>query len=215
MDDEAFKIIKSQPLFQTVEFPIEYLLAPDYNPRDHTPEKLEALKKSMTEDPDFLKLRPLIVNTFEGREGIVIGGSKRLLAGQELEMKTIPCIFVYVPPIKEKAWNLKDNIPTGQWIEEKRKEVVMDLRNEGYDIGTLGFGGGEVMDVMGGVSLEGTDPKNDPNYNGTTPKRSPKIKIAEGAELECPACHTKFTYGVKVETTGEDPASVKSDETIL
>lgn len=203
MNPEIITLIKSQPLLKTVEFSTNYLMAAEYNPRSHTPEKLEALKVSLEEDPEFLTLRPIIVNTYEGREGIVIGGSKRLLAAQELEWENVPCIFVYVPPIKEKAWNTKDNVPTGEWIEDKQKEVLMDLREEGYNLSSLGFSGGEIVDVMGGIQLGG-DPKNDPNYNGTTPKKKPKVKIAEGTELECPNCGSTFTYGVKVNMTGTE-----------
>ncbi len=202
MDPEIIAKIKKAPLFRTVMAPVEWLMAPDYNPRSHTPEKLEALKASIKEDPDFFKIRPLIVNTYEEREGFVIGGSKRLLAAQELEMEKVPVIFVYVPQTKEKAWNTKDNVPTGEWIPEKRKEVMMDLRNDGYDLGTLGFAGGEIIDVMGGIQLGG-DASNDPNYNGTTPRKKPKIKIAEGAELECPDCGFKFTYGIKAESSDQ------------
>lgn len=180
MDEEVRTSIRLQQLFYTVEFPIENLVAPEYNPRLHSPEKLEALKNSMREDPDFLRVRPIIVNTYEGREGVVIGGSKRLLAAQEMRMETIPVIFVYVPPTKEKAWNVKDNVPTGDWIPEKRKEVLMDLRNDGFDLTTLGLAGGEMVDMMGGLNLD-DNPKQDPEYNGTTPASASK-------DLQCPAC---------------------------
>src|SRR6266571_5766312 len=137
MDPQILAKIKAVKLFTTMSVPVEWLLAPNYNPRSHKEENLEALKLSIKEDPDFFRVRPVVINTYPGREGIVIGGSKRLLAAQELEMARVPGIFVYVDPTKEKAWNLKDNVPTGEWIEEKRKEVLMDLRNDGYDLSSI------------------------------------------------------------------------------
>lgn len=204
MDQDALNQLKSYPLLQVVDVPLSLLFASEYNPRRFkSDESKEALKTSLREDPDFMRARPIIVNMHEGREGIIIAGHKRFLTAAELEWPTVPVMFVDVPEGKEKAWNVKDNIHNGEWIPEKLKENMTELRDLGYDMGTLGFTGGEVVDVMGGLTL-GSENHSTPPNTGTTPKKGPKMKIAEGAELECPNCHSKFTYGVKAEMTGTE-----------
>lgn len=205
MDEEKIQRLKSYPLFQVVDVPIDLLISSEYNPRKFkNDESKEALKKSLREDPDFMKVRPIVVNVYEGREGTIIAGDKRFVSAAELGWPTVPTVFVTVPLEKEKAWNLKDNIHQGEWDLAKRKDLVIELRDVGYDLGSIGYTGGEMIDVMGGVSLSTDDMKSNPDYSkGTTPRKKPKVKLAEGMELECPNCHSTFTYGAKVELTGE------------
>lgn len=202
--EERTAQLKSYPLLQVIDVPITLLASSEYNPREFkSDEDREALKKSLTEDPDFMTARPIIVNVHEGREGVIIAGDKRFICAAELEWSTVPAMFVNVPIEKEKAWNLKDNIHNGKWVPEKRKELMSELQELGYDMGTIGFTGGEVVDIMGGIDISG-DPKNDPDYKGTTPStKRAKAKIMEGQEITCPHCNTVFTFGVKMETQGD------------
>ncbi len=205
MDQETINQLRLYPLLTVSDVPVQLIASSEYNPRKFRDDAAkESLKQSLKADPDFMRVRPIIVNMFEGREGVIIAGDKRFISAAELEWPTVPVVFVSVPIEKEKAWNLKDNIHQGEWDVAKRKDLVMELRDMGMDMGSIGYTGGEIVDIMGGVQLSGEgDHKNDPNYNGTTPRKKAKVKIAEGAELECPNCHSTFTYGVKAEMTGE------------
>lgn len=85
------------------------------NPRFIKNEKFEALKKSLSESPEFLKARPLLVFPVADKF-IVIGGNQRLRAGKELNFKDFPC---YVLPEsttakKLREYVLKDNMEYGQ-----------------------------------------------------------------------------------------------------
>lgn len=191
-------------LYKTVLVPIEMVVVNEYNPRTIDDEDLTALASSIKEDPDFFKVRPCIINTFESRAGTLIAGSKRFQAAVEkLGWKKVPAMFVKVPPDREKAWNIKDNHHNGKWDDVAKKEILLELHDEGYDMSTIGFTPQLLVETLN-FSPDALDKKNDPDYKGTTP-RKPKVKIAEGMELTCPNCNTTFTYGVKMETTGDVP----------
>lgn len=106
-------------------WPIDKLKLADYNPRSISRSRLENLKRSMTADPDFLKVRPIIVNVRAGRYGIVIGGHMRLLAARALGWSEIPVVEVDVDARTEKAWNLKDNSHHGEWDNRAVAEMVL------------------------------------------------------------------------------------------
>jgi ParB-like chromosome segregation protein Spo0J len=84
----------------------------DRNPRTISPARFENLKRSLREDPEFLDARPLLVNSYPGRENIAVAGNMRLRAAQELGWTEVPALVVSIPPEIEAQWNLKDN---NQW----------------------------------------------------------------------------------------------------
>lgn len=86
------------------------------NPRFITDDKFEDLKKSITDDPEFLSLNPLKVFPLNGRY-IAIGGNMRRKAVEELGFKDVPCI-VFKPdtPVEIlKSRIMKDNYGYGEW----------------------------------------------------------------------------------------------------
>lgn len=119
------------------------------NPRFIKDEKFEALKKSLSESPELLKARPLIVFPLADKF-IVLCGNMRLRAGKALNFKDFPC---YVLPQtttskKLREYVLKDNMEYGQidwehiaqdWDKEELAEWDFDLP-EGweFDDPTLG-----------------------------------------------------------------------------
>ena len=110
--------------------PIAQIQGSQYNPRTLTRARFEDLKRSLKEDPDFLRVRPIIVNTHPGREGVIIGGHMRFEAAKALGWTEIPCVEVDVPPEKERAWNVKDNAHHGVFDEEKLAELIMSAPEE-------------------------------------------------------------------------------------
>jgi DNA modification methylase len=97
----------------------------EYNPRTLTKARFEDLKKSLRNDPEFLKVRPIIINTSQGREGVIIGGHMRYEAAKALGWTTLPVIEVDVPLEQEKAWNVKDNAHHGESDEQMLAELIM------------------------------------------------------------------------------------------
>lgn len=104
---------------------VDDLKLADYNPRRISKARFEDLKRSMKADPDFLEVRPIIVNVRKGRRGNVIGGHMRLLAARDLGYQTVPVVEVDVDERTEKAWNLKDNSHHGEWDRTAMAEMVM------------------------------------------------------------------------------------------
>lgn len=193
--------IQGKPLYQPILCPIELLISADYNPRQITNEKLKALQESIKGDPDFLRLRPILINTRQGREGIIYAGNQRLLATRGLGHTEVYVMLDNIDEATEKARNIKDNVHQGEWVMETLQLNLQGLHGMGYNMESIGYTPQETVDYLGGKALLATDPKNDPNNKGAP--RKPKLKIAEGAELECPNCHSTFTYGIKANMTGD------------
>lgn len=99
------------------------------NPRLIKDEKFEALKKSLTDDPEMLDLRELIVYPNPDEKGtyIVIGGNMRYNAAKELGLSELPCKILpeSTPVEKMRSFIIKDNIAYGEWD--------MDLLSEEWD----------------------------------------------------------------------------------
>ena len=127
------------------QFKIEYvdinlLKLSEYNPRKHSPEMIEQLKKSLTE---FEMVDPAIVNSAENRKNIVIGGHARIKAGKELGYKTIPVVYVNIPDEKkEQTLNLKLNKISGEWDMAMLAEFDESLLSE------VGFTSEEIDEIF-------------------------------------------------------------------
>lgn len=85
------------------------------NPRFIKDEKFELLKKSLTESPEMLSLRELIVYPHNGSY-VVIGGNMRLRAARELGFAELPCKVLPKDTSidKLKEYVIKDNNGYGQ-----------------------------------------------------------------------------------------------------
>lgn len=112
------------------------------NPRLIKDEKFEALKKSLTDDPEMLDLRELIVypNPDERGTYVVIGGNMRYNAAKELGLSELPCKILpeSTPVEKMRSFIIKDNIAYGEWD--------MDLLSEDWDTEELSNWGLELSE---------------------------------------------------------------------
>lgn len=88
------------------------LLPAEYNPRKITNEEREQLKTSVEK---FGFVEPVIVNTNPDREGIIVGGHRRVETAIELEIENIPVIEVNLTEGEERELNVRLNRNTGQW----------------------------------------------------------------------------------------------------
>lgn len=117
---------------QIIDKAISKLKNADYNPRKLSDKQKEDLKKSITE---FGEMEPAIINTYLGRENVIISGHQRIKVAKELGKKTWPCIEVSLPIEKEKELNVRMNKNTGEWdwdILSKEFEVE-ELHDWGFD----------------------------------------------------------------------------------
>ena len=87
------------------------------NPRQIKDGRYELLKKSITDAPEMLNLRELLVYPIDGGKFVVIGGNMRLRACKELGYKTLPCkvLDVATPPLKLREYAIKDNESFGEY----------------------------------------------------------------------------------------------------
>lgn len=85
---------------------IDSLVTPEYNPRDISPKERREIKKSLER---FGFVEPLVVNTREGRENIVVSGNQRKDIAKSLGWTTAPCVLVDLDETREKELNLRLN----------------------------------------------------------------------------------------------------------
>jgi hypothetical protein len=72
---------------------------------------MEALKRSITEDPDYMQHRALLVNP----QMEVFAGNQRLRACIALGWKEVPCYVLDLDEEKQRRWMIKDNGHHGEW----------------------------------------------------------------------------------------------------
>lgn len=93
------------------------------NPRYLKESEHDKLKKSLTDSPELLEYKPLMVYAMDNGNYITICGNMRLRVANELrldghsEFDTIPCVILKADtPIKKiKEYAIKDNVQAGNW----------------------------------------------------------------------------------------------------
>lgn len=106
-----------------VQKPIADLIEPDYNPRKITAKQREDIKKSIQ---SFGFVQPLVVNTYPGRENIIVGGSQRRKIAESLGYATAPCVEVFLDEDAEKELNLR--------LNKNQAEFDIDMLKEHFDL---------------------------------------------------------------------------------
>jgi len=104
------------------------------NPRVIKDGKFQKLVKSITELPQMLELRPVVVN----RDMIVLGGNMRLKACEAAGLTEVPVIFAEnLTPEQEREFIIKDNSSFGEWDWDllANEWNVDQLQDWGMDIG--------------------------------------------------------------------------------
>lgn len=159
----------------------------DRNPRTISTARLENLKHSLHEDREFLDARPLLVNSYPGRENVVIAGNMRLRAAQELGWEDVPVLVVSLPPEIEAQWNLKDNNQWGEYDDGTLAEILHGLDASGVDIGLLGFTSDEVERVLAlvGISADADDEGFDPTPPADPTSRPGDVYMLGEHRLVC------------------------------
>lgn len=131
---------------------IETLIEAEYNPRTITDYQLDKLEESIEK---FGMVDPIIVNTYEGREGVVVGGHQRLRVLRRMGEKKVPVYEVSLNEQDERELNIRLNKNTG--------EFDIELLNEHFTTEELGDYGFEEYEIdnsdedfssLGGGSIE-------------------------------------------------------------
>jgi hypothetical protein len=104
------------------------------NPRVIKDNKFQKLVKSITELPQMLELRPIVVN----KDMIVLGGNMRLKACEAAGLTEVPVVFAdNLTPEQEREFIVKDNSSFGEWDWDllANEWDVDQLQDWGIDIG--------------------------------------------------------------------------------
>lgn len=118
------------------------------NPRYLKESEHDKLKKSLTDSPEFLEYRPLMVYAMDNGNYVTICGNMRLRVANELrldghsEFDTIPCVVLKAdtPIEKIKEYAIKDNVQAGNWDWDELANgewETDDLQNWGVDCSFL------------------------------------------------------------------------------
>lgn len=122
------------------ETPVSSLKLLSRNPRRISKEALARLSESITRDPEFMRLRPIVVDA----DGVVLGGNQRLRACKALGMKVLPDGWVVqaanLTEEQRKRFILVDNAPqgmAGEWDDDilKADWGLDELKGLGFDFG--------------------------------------------------------------------------------
>lgn len=108
----------------------------DYNPRKISDKDFKQLKKSLSV---FQCVEPIVVNQFEGRENVIVGGHQRLKAMIDLGWDEVPTIEVYLNQDEEKELNVRLNKNTGEFDFELLTDLfdTETLESIGFELDEL------------------------------------------------------------------------------
>jgi DNA modification methylase len=154
------------------------------NARTHTPAQISKIAASITE---FGFTNPVLI---DGKKGVVAGHG-RLLAAQQLGMDVVPSIELsHLSAAQRRAYVLADNrlaLDAG-WDDELLRMELGDLRDDGFDLGLIGFEGPE-LDALFGEGNEGlTDPDAAPEVEAVAVSRLGDVWLLGGHRLVCGDC---------------------------
>lgn len=84
---------------------IDTLKPAEYNPKKCTPKEEKGIEDSIKL---FGFVEPLVINTFEGRENVIVTGHQRVRIAKKLGYTKVPCVEVYCPyPDEEMELNAR------------------------------------------------------------------------------------------------------------
>lgn len=132
------------------------------NPRFIRDDKFKKLCQSITDNPEFMPARPIIVD----ENGVILGGNMRYRACKETGMKEIPDNWVQ----RVEGWP----------DEKKRRFIILDNRGFGEDDMDMLANEWDIEELVaaGFDEKELTGIEDDPEKNGEgVPERDPNIMI--------------------------------------
>ena len=112
------------------------------NPRHIQSYKLDKLKESLANDPEFMELRPIVVD----KDGMILGGNQRYAGLKALGYKEVPDNWIVkaenLTEQQQKRFILVDNSPegmSGEWDFELLKDEweLPELEDLGFDLGSF------------------------------------------------------------------------------
>jgi len=118
-------------------YKVNELKKAEYNPRQLKKEQYLQIKTSIEK---FGFAEPIVVNTYTGREGVIIGGHQRYKIAKDLGLTEIPCVELSLDPEAEKELNIRLNKNTGEFDFDVlanlfEKEFLLDVGFKEAELG--------------------------------------------------------------------------------
>lgn len=114
------------------------------NSRTHSEEQIKQISESMKE---FGFTNPVLID----EENEIIAGHGRVLGAKKLGIESVPCIRLEgLTEAQKKAYIIADNkiaLNSG-WNEDILKMEILDLKDEDFKIGLLGFSDSELDKLL-------------------------------------------------------------------
>lgn len=107
----------------------------DKNPRIIKDKRFQALCQSLTDDPSFMELRPILAT----KEGRIYAGNMRYRAAKELGWTEVPAIITDIPEKLANERAIKDNNKFGEWNNDELATILDEMEKAGTDISTFGL----------------------------------------------------------------------------
>jgi hypothetical protein len=141
---------------------VNSLVLNNENPRIIKEAKFNKLVKSLTEFPQMLELRPVVVD----EEMVVLGGNMRLRAAMHLGFKEVPVVVATGLTEEQKnEFIVKDNVSFGEWdwdmlADTWDQEALIEWGFEAYNFGAS-------SNILNSFGDEGVTP---PSNEASAPK---------------------------------------------
>ena len=173
-----------QPRIEMI--PLVMLTRYTFNARMHSDEQVEQIAASMRE---FGFTNPLLVD----RNNQVIAGHGRLSAAELVGLAEVPCIRLEnLSETQKRAYVLADNklAENAGWDTAILRLELIDLRDDGFDLGLTGFSEDELADLLKEVPGESDEKDEAEEF---------RLTITSEDEAEIMALRTLF--GLKKKAT--------------
>lgn len=133
------------------------LSSAQYNPRVRLrpgDAEYEKLKRSIE---TFGYIDPIIINA----DGTIIGGHQRFYVLQDLGYDEIDVVKLNLDENEERALNVALNKISGEWDEEKLKDLLKGLKLDDYDFTLTGFEENELDELISNLEIPETADDDD------------------------------------------------------
>lgn len=139
------------------------LITHDRNPRKIDAEQFDILKKSITDNPEYFEVRPILCTP----DFVVFAGNMRLAAARDLGLEKVPVAIMDIPEAKQRELMVRDNVQNGIWDADilSADFDLEELQGWGYDPVQFGY-------------------KSD--FKPATPDT--KLDESQKWQIECPDC---------------------------
>lgn len=158
--------------------PVSSLRQATWNPRRTSRSRLDALKRAIAADPEFLWMRPILATS----DGTVYAGNQRLAAAIELGMTEVPAIVAIVADVPDdlaRARAIRDNVHAGEWVEDALADIVAAAE----DASSLGLGEAELAWLIERPEAADTEEIRTDHGRYNTPQLIRIVVAAEDASL--------------------------------